>query len=61
MTRLTTKEVADLLGITTRRVTALIQAHQLPAEKFGRDYLINPKDLKLVSNRKAGRPRKPLK
>lgn len=55
---LTTSEVAERLGITARRVRALIQAQQLPAEKKGRDYLINEKDLKLVKNRKPGRPRR---
>jgi excisionase family DNA binding protein len=58
MTYLTTLQAAQILGITTRRVTALIQAHQLPAEKFGRDYLIRSNDLRLVAKRKAGRPRK---
>jgi excisionase family DNA binding protein len=37
---LTTVEVADRLGITARRVRALIESKQLPAEKKGRDYLI---------------------
>lgn len=58
MKTLTTAEVAKRLGITTRRVRALIQAKQLPAEKKGRDHLIHEKDLKLVKNRKAGRPSK---
>ena len=57
MKTLTTSEAAERLGITARRVRALIQAQQLPAEKKGRDYLINEKDLKLVKNRKPGRPR----
>jgi hypothetical protein len=39
----------------------MIQAQQLPATKFGRDYMIEKADLKLVKNRKAGRPRKPQK
>jgi excisionase family DNA binding protein len=56
MPTLTTLEAADRLGVTARRVRALIQAEQLPAEKKGRDYLIDEKDLKLVKNRKAGRP-----
>ena len=58
MNLLTTKEVAGKLGVSVRRVHALIQAERLPAQKYGRDYLINEKDLKLVENRKAGRPRK---
>lgn len=54
---LTTLEAADSLGITARRVRALIQSGQLPAEKKGRDYLIAEKDLKLVKDRKPGRPK----
>ena len=53
---LTTKEVAARLGITTRRVQALVTAGRLPAQKIGRDYLIREKDLKLVEDRKVGRP-----
>jgi len=30
----------------------------LPAEKMGRDYFIKESDLKLVENRKTGRPPK---
>ena len=55
---LTTKQVAERLGITPRRVQALIEVGRLPAQKFGRDYMINEKDLKLVKDRKVGRPRK---
>ncbi|HEX8141408.1 MAG TPA: helix-turn-helix domain-containing protein [Pyrinomonadaceae bacterium] len=55
---LTTKQVAEKLGITPRRVQALIEAERLPAEKIGRDYLIREKDLKLVEDRKVGRPKK---
>ncbi|MFL6229555.1 MAG: helix-turn-helix domain-containing protein [Pyrinomonadaceae bacterium] len=55
---LTTKQVAQKLGVTPRRVQALIEVGRLPAQKFGRDYSINEKDVKLVENRKVGRPRK---
>lgn len=61
MSFLTTQQVAERLGVTPRRVVAMIQAHQLPATKFGRDYMIEKADLKLVKNRKAGRPRKTQK
>jgi excisionase family DNA binding protein len=37
---LTTKEAAEKLGITPRRVVALVTAGRLPASKFGRDYMI---------------------
>jgi excisionase family DNA binding protein len=55
---ITTKEAAERLGITRRRVVALVTAGRLPATKFGRDYMIREKDLKLVESRKVGRPRK---
>lgn len=58
MNLLTTNGVAERLGVTIKRVQALIRAGRLPAEKVGRDYLIKEKDLKLVANRKPGRPRK---
>jgi excisionase family DNA binding protein len=55
---LTTKQAAKKLGITPRRVQALVTAGRLPATKFGRDYMIKEKDLKLVEDRKVGRPKK---
>ena len=58
MNLLTTKEAAERLGITVARIHALIRDERLPAEKFGRDYVIKEKDLKLVAERKPGRPRK---
>ena len=56
MDYLTTKQVAEKLGVTLRRVQAMIEARRLPATKFGRDYMIKEKDLKLVEERKVGRP-----
>lgn len=56
MNRLTVKEVAAHFGISTRRVIALIETGALPAEKFSRVYAIKESDLKLVANRKTGRP-----
>jgi excisionase family DNA binding protein len=58
MKLLTTKEVAGRLGVSVRRVHALIQAERLAAEKFGRDYMIKEEDLKPVQDRKPGRPPK---
>jgi hypothetical protein len=46
------------LGITPRRVQALMETGRLPATKFGRDYMIREIDLKLVKDRKVGRPKK---
>lgn len=56
MKSLTTKEAAERLGVTRRRVLALIASERLPAQKFGRDYMIKESDLKLVQDRKPGRP-----
>jgi excisionase family DNA binding protein len=58
---LTTKEVAEKLGVKVRMVQVLIQSGRLPATKFGRDYMIREADLKLVENRKVGRPKKSSK
>ena len=59
MQLLTTKEAGKILGITAQRVLFLINEGRLPAKKIGRDFVIQKKDLKLVANRKPGRP--PLK
>jgi excisionase family DNA binding protein len=58
MNLLTTSEVAARLGVTIKRVQAMIRDGRLPAEKMGRDYFIKEDDLKLVADRKPGRPRK---
>ena len=55
---LTTPQVAERLGVSTRRVLALIHAGRLPSQQFGRDHLVKESDLKLVEDRKTGRPRK---
>ncbi|MGI9106336.1 MAG: helix-turn-helix domain-containing protein [Pyrinomonadaceae bacterium] len=53
---LTTKEVAEKLGVSSARVRQLVLSGQLPAEKFGRDLMIKASDLLLVKNRPMGRP-----
>lgn len=58
MSSLTTTQAADALGVTPRRVVALIKTGRLKATKFGRDWLINPADLDALRQRPAGRPRK---
>lgn len=58
MELLTTKEVAERLGVSIRRIQALITSGNLPATKLGRDYVIKESDLKLVEDRKPGRPSK---
>lgn len=61
MKLLTTKDAAERLGVTVTRVQQLIAAGRLPAEKMGRDYFIKEGDLKLVADRKPGRPKKETK
>jgi excisionase family DNA binding protein len=61
MKLLTTKEAAARLGISVMRVQQLIWDGRLPAEKMGRDYFIKEADLKLVEDRKPGRPKKETK
>ncbi len=58
MSYLTTKETAEKLGVSTGRVRQMVLAGQLHAEKFGRDLMISEDDIKAVSNRKTGRPKK---
>jgi len=53
---LTTKQVAEELFVSQRRVQALIKAGRLPAQKRGRDWYIKDLDLLEVYDRKPGRP-----
>ncbi len=55
---LTTAQVATILGVEPRRVRQLIERGQLHAERTGRDWLIDPQDLKRYKPQKRGRPRK---
>ena len=54
-------EVAERLGVHITRVQVLIREGRLPAQKIGRTYVVNEDDLKLVKDRKPGRPRKAQK
>jgi len=53
---LTTEQVAERLGVTPRRVRALITAGRLKAKKIGRDYLIDSRDLAKFTPLPPGRP-----
>jgi excisionase family DNA binding protein len=55
---LTTRQAAERLGVTDSRVRHLVLEGRLPAEKFGRDLVIREHDLRLVKDRKVGRPPK---
>ena len=55
---LTTKEVAERLGITDSQVRYLILRGKLPAEKLGHIHMVKESDLEQVRERKVGRPPK---
>jgi excisionase family DNA binding protein len=56
MELLTTEQAAERLHVTPSRVRVLIREGRLPAEPFGRAYMIKAEDLKLVEHRTVGRP-----
>jgi excisionase family DNA binding protein len=58
---LTTKQVAERLNVSMRRVRALIESGRLPSQQLGRDHFIRKEDLNLVAVRKPGRPPKQRK
>ena len=58
MKLLTTAQVAERLGVHRTRVNVLIREGRLPAQQFGRAYLVDEKDLALVEERTVGRPPK---
>lgn len=58
MELLTTQDAANKLGVHRSRIHALIQSGRLPAVKFGNVYMIKESDLRLVEDRKPGRPPK---
>ncbi len=58
---MTTGEAAVELGISERRVRALITDGRLKAERIGRDWIITERALDAVRERKPGRPRKDSK
>lgn len=55
---ITTREAAEVLGVSLRRVRALIEGGRLPSQQIGREHLIKKSDLELVRERKTGRPPK---
>ncbi|MFL6335856.1 MAG: helix-turn-helix domain-containing protein [Pyrinomonadaceae bacterium] len=55
---LTTTEAAQRLGVSAARVRRLVLDGRLPAEKFGRDLVIDEADLATFERLKGGRPPK---
>jgi excisionase family DNA binding protein len=58
MNELTAQQVADRLGVSVRRVQAMVKDGRLPASRFGRSLVIREADLSLVADRAPGRPPK---
>ncbi len=55
---ISTKAASEKLGLSIRRVQALITSGRLPAEKIGNSYVVREQNLKLVEDRPTGRPAK---
>jgi len=57
---LTTKQAAEKLGVSVRRVIAMIADGKIEAHQLGREYAIEESSLKGVKTYgRAGRPPKP--
>jgi excisionase family DNA binding protein len=56
-----TTEAARRLNVTPTRVRAMINSGRLKATKVGIVWMIDPKDLDALKDRKVGRPRKARK
>ena len=55
---LSVAEAAEKLGVTRARVNQFINDKRLPAQRIGRSFVIREDNLRLVENRKTGRPTK---
>ena len=53
---LTTADVAELYGVTTRRVQAMIASDRLRAIRYGHIWLVRAQDAYLHMDRRPGRP-----
>jgi len=58
MGKIGTQEAAERLGVSQRRVVALIRDGRLKARKIGPVYVIDERSLETVRERKPGRPAK---
>ena len=56
MSMIGTQKAAELLGVSQRRVSALIESGKLKASRVGNMWVIAPADLEAVRVRKPGRP-----
>jgi excisionase family DNA binding protein len=57
-TLLTVRQTAERLGVSGTRVRQFIHAHRLPAQRLGRDWIIDAPDLERFAAvpRRPGRP-----
>lgn len=55
---LSSTEAAARVGLSVARIQTFIWDGRLPAVKVGRSYAIDEDDLRLIENRKTGRPPK---
>jgi excisionase family DNA binding protein len=55
---ITTKQAAEKLGVSEGRIRQFVAEGRLPAMKVGQTNLVKESDLKLVKERKTGRPPK---
>lgn len=58
--KITTVKFAEEVNVTPTRVRQMILEGTLPAEKLGRDWLIEDKFIPVIKNRPETRGRKPL-
>jgi excisionase family DNA binding protein len=58
---ISTTEAAKRLNVSPSRIRAMISSGRLKGIKVGKVWLIDPKDLDAVKDRKVGRPRKARK
>jgi excisionase family DNA binding protein len=56
MKLISSAEAAKKLGVHITRVQVLIRQGRLPAKQIGGSYVIEEDDLRLVKDRKPGRP-----
>lgn len=58
--RLTLNETAERLGVSRRAVQAMVDRGQLPAQRLGHQWTVQPAALRLVERTRRRRPGRPL-
>lgn len=57
----TTKQIAEKLNVSIRRVQWFINSGRLPAQRIGRDWIITEKDFTKLKIKPIGRPKNKTK